>query len=107
MTTKWSPHANSLFLEVLLQIEQALYIEDAYRWREKILAEVEQLADFPFLGPTIPPDCFETQPANIESLRHIVCKPYRVVYEIIDSEIHVLSIRHTRMLVAESDTYWH
>ena len=107
MKLKWSPHANSQFLDILAQIGLALYMEDAYRWREKILAEVEQLSLFPFLGPGIPPECFSTIPANIERLRQIVCNPYRIVYEIVDDEIHILSIRHTRMLVAEGDTHWH
>ncbi len=106
MKIRWSPHANSLFLDVLLQIEQALYIDDAYRWRERILKEVGQLADFPFLGPEIPIECFESLPENVDRLRQIVCNPYRIVYEIVDSEIHVLSIRHTRMLIADGDTRW-
>ena len=32
--------------------------------------------------------------------------PYRIVYEAIDDKVHVLSIRHGRMLVSTDDTYW-
>ena len=106
MTIRWSPHATGLFLDILAQIGLALYIDDAYRWRERILGEVDQLSGLPYLGPVIPLECFSTIPANADRLRQIVCKPYRIVYEVVDDEIHILSIRHTRMLVYESDTYW-
>ena len=40
-------------------------------------------------------------------LHQLIVKPYRIVYEIVDSEVHILSIRHGRMLVALNDTSWH
>ena len=81
MNVAWSPHANSLFLDILAQIEDALCIEDAYRWRERILDDADRL-------------------------RQIICKPYRIVYEPVGDEIHILSIRHSRMLVTMDDTVW-
>ena len=69
-------------------------------------AASDQLADFPYLGTEIPLVCFHTVPTNVERLRQIICKPYRIVYETVEDEIHVLSIRHARMLIAEGDTDW-
>jgi len=81
MNVVWSPHANSLFLDILAQIEDVLSIEDAYRWRERILDDADRL-------------------------RQVICKPYRIVYEPVNGEIHILSIRHSRMLVTMDDTVW-
>lgn len=81
MNVAWSPHANSLFLDILAQIEDVLSIEDAYRWRERILDDADRL-------------------------RQVICKPYRIVYEPVDGEIDILSIRHSRMLVTKDDTAW-
>lgn len=106
MTIQWSPHAQGLLADILCGIALNLYPEDAFRWQDKIDACVMQLEDFPFSGADIPHVCFETVPANAEQLRQILCRPYRIVYEVIDSEVHILSIRHARMLVIETDTFW-
>ena len=106
MIVAWSPHANSLFLDILALIEDALSIEDAYRWRERILDDADRLAGFPFSGPIVPVECFHVIPVNSDRLRQIICKPYRIVYELVGDEIHILSIRHSRMLVTIDDTAW-
>ena len=106
MITKFSPHAQSLFRDILLTIQDELSREDAVRWNDKIIHAVSQLELFPLSCPVIPCECFHEVPPNPERLRQLICKPYRIVYEIVGSECRVLSIRHGRMLVAFSDTYW-
>ncbi len=107
MNVAWAPHANTLFQDVLIQIAEVLSIEDAYRWRERIITDVGKLADFPRIGTLIPHACFSSIPANADRLRQTFCGPYRIVYEEVENEVHILSIRHSRMLVAEGDEYWH
>ena len=106
MDVKWSPHAEELLDGIVIGIATALSIDDGLAWESKLRAASDQLADFPYLGTEIPLVCFHTVPANVERLRQIICKPYRIVYEPVEDEIHVLSIRHARMLIAEDDTDW-
>ena len=106
MTIAWSPHAKALQDNILGQIRAELSAEDALRWYNRIEAAVASLVDFPNLGTVIPIVCFHTVPANTDRLRQIICNPYRIVYEPVDGEIHILSIRHARMLIAEGDTAW-
>ena len=106
MTILWSPHARSLQDDILAQIREELSSEDAIRWYDRMCGVVAPLADFPYSGSPIPSVCFQTIPDNLDRLRQTFCGPYRIVYEPVDDEIHVLSIRHARMLIAEGDTNW-
>lgn len=106
MIVKWSPHATGLFLGILDELADNLLQEAVYEWREKILSATDRLADFPNIGTAIPLVCFDTPPEDADRLRQVICKPYRIVYESVGGEIHILSIRHGRMLVTEGDTRW-
>lgn len=106
MTIAWSPHARALQDAILAQINDALSAEDAIRWYDRMCDAVAPLAGFPYIGTSIPNECFQSVPSNADRLRQIFCGPYRIVYEPAEDEIHILSVRHTRMLVAEGDTYW-
>ena len=101
-----SPHAQGLFHNILAVIAREQSPQDAVKWRTKILAAIQVLEDFPQSGCAVPMVCFETIPDHVGNLRQTICRPYRIVYEIVEVEVHVLSIRHARMLVTETDTSW-
>ena len=106
MTVLTSPHAQGLFHGILAVIAREQSPQDAARWRTNILAAIQALEDFPQSGHAVPTTCFETIPEQAECLRQTFCRPYRIVYEVVGDEVHVLSIRHARMLVTGSDTFW-
>jgi len=106
MIVIWSPHAETLLDDIVLGIAAALSVDDGLRWEGKLRTAAADIGDFPFSGPIVPAECFDTVPANADRLRQFICKPYRIVYEIVEDEIHILSIRHSRMLVTDSDTIW-
>ncbi len=106
MTIEWSPHAQRLFYGILGEIREELSAEDALRWHDRIIDATKPLASFPLIGPQVPPEAFESVPPNVDRLRQVICGPYRIVYEPVDDEIHILSIRHSRMLVTMDDTAW-
>ena len=101
-----SPHAESLLENIVLGIAEALSVEDGLRWEDKLRQTSMVLGEFPNIGTSIPPECFDTPPKNADNLRQIFSGPYRIVYETIENEIHILSFRHSRMLVTENDTVW-
>lgn len=102
----WSPHAKELLRNILATIRFEQSTEDAFRWNGKIAEAVETLDDFPLSGRNIPVACFAIAPENLDNLRQTFCLPYRIVYEIVAGEVHILSIRHSRMLVRSDDTVW-
>ena len=106
MIVLWSPHAETLLDDIVLGIAAALSVDDGLRWEGKLRTAAADIGDFPLSGAIVPAECFDTVPANADRLRQFICKPYRIVYEIVEDEIHILSIRHSRMLVTDSDTIW-
>lgn len=106
MEVFWSPHAASLLDDIVIDIADALSIDDGLRWEGKLREAATSLGDFPYMGSSIPPECFHVIPDDLDRLRQTFCGPYRIVYEPVGDEIHILSIRHGRMLVAEGDITW-
>ena len=106
MIVLWSPHAETLLDDIVIGIAEALSVDDGLRWERNLRIAAAGIGDFPFSGPVVPVECFHTIPANADRLRQVIVKPYRIVYEPVDDEIHILSIRHSRMLVTMDDTVW-
>ena len=106
MNAKLSPHASGLLNDIIDSIAGALSLADALRWNDDIQRAILTLEDYPLSGHSVPPECFETIPPNVGELRQTFCLPYQIVYEVVGDEVHVLSIRHSRMLVADTDTSW-
>ena len=106
MKSYLSPHANGLLDDIIDAIADALSIADALRWNDDIQRTILTLEAHPFSGDGVPLECFDTIPPNVDELRQTFCRPYRIVYEVVDNEVHVLSIRHSRMLVTDTDTFW-
>ena len=106
MKSYLSPHARGLLDDIVDDIADALSITDALRWNDDIKRAILTFEDYPRSGTGVPLECFDTIPPNVDELRQTFCRPYRIVYEIVGDEVHVLSIRHSRMLVSDTDTFW-
>ena len=107
MTVVWSLYAKEQRAAILRTIAQELSREDASRWNGKFREAVSRLVDFPELGGYIPARCFAEVPDQSERLRQMQCNPYRIIYEVVDDQIRILSIKHGRMLVTLNDARWH
>ena len=105
-SVKWSPHAESLLEDIVLGIAAKLYPDNGLRCEAKLRETADELGRFPFSGDGVPLECFETIPPNVDELRQTFCLPYRIEYEVIGDEVHILSIRHSRMLVTDTGTFW-
>jgi len=102
----FSPHAEAQLDDIVVGIAIALGVDDGLRWEAKLREAALSIADFPEIGPNVPADCFCMPPPDLERLHQVLCRPYRIVYEVTDTECHVLSIRHTRMMLGSDDTSW-
>ena len=106
MNAKLSPHASGLLNDIIDTIADALSLADALRWNDDILSTILTLEDHLQSGDNVPLECFDAIPPNADDLRQTFCRPYRIVYEVVGNEVHILSIRHSRMLVTDTDTFW-
>ena len=106
MNIDWSFHAQDQLAAILRSIAFDESYEDAVRWRLKINENLEPLTDFPESCPNIPLKCFYEIPPLVNRLRQMIVKPYRIVYESVDSQVRILAILNTRQLITEPDTIW-
>lgn len=95
MRILWTRGAQADLLEVFGYIAEE-DIKAAARLRDKIKRAVITLADHPKIGRTIPE-------FNNPILRELIVPPYRILYLIKETEVHILGLVHSRMLMRGYD----
>jgi addiction module RelE/StbE family toxin len=87
----WSPRALSDIEGIAAYInrDSTLYAESTV---SKIFESAQPLVDYPKMGRVVP----ET---GIETIRELFIFQYRLVYEIIDKEVHILAIIHGKRIL--------
>ena len=103
---KWSKHAHEQRRSIIRLIAQEQSRETATRWNNDIRHAVSVLPPYPELGDSVPEECFFAVPADFERLRQTHCIPYRIIYEHVGGEIHILAIMHSSAMIRTRDTYW-
>ena len=89
----WSPQAIEDIEAIAEYIarDSASYAESTV---ERIFQAPEKLMQFPKLGRVVPEK-------NDESVREIFVFQYRIIYEIVASEIHVLTVVHGKRILED------
>ena len=106
MNIDYSNRAFGQLQDILDNIAEALYPEDAIKWRIKIEDRVNLLADTPLMGCAVPHECFLYVPPDADRLRQLVIRPYRVVYEVIGEQVRILAITRCSALLSPSQLHW-
>jgi addiction module RelE/StbE family toxin len=95
MRIKWSP----LSIRQVTDIAQFI-AEDkptaANKWVDSVFATVEKLSTFPLAGRIVP----ELQREDVRELIH---GNYRIIYQVSQSEVEILTLRHGKQLTGEDD----
>jgi addiction module RelE/StbE family toxin len=89
----WSPQAIEDIQAIAEYIarDSTIYAETTV---EQIFQAPERLVQFPKLGRVVPEK-------NDESIREIFVFQYRIIYEILVSEIHVLTVVHGKRIIED------
>ena len=103
---KWSNHAHEQRRNIIRLIAKEQSRETATRWNNDFRRTISVLPPYPELGDAVPEECFFTLPTDYAHLRQTHCLPYRIIYEHVGEEIHILAIMHNNMMVRTRDTYW-
>ena len=91
----WSPLAIDRISEIADYIARD-NIDASVKWIEDIFNKIERLRKFPESGRVVP----EIDKNNI---REIIYGNYRIVYQIRDKEISILTVRHFKQILPISD----
>jgi addiction module RelE/StbE family toxin len=89
----WSPQAieDTEAIAEYIARDSTTYAESTV---ERILEAPEKLTQFPKLGRVVPEK-------NDEAIREIFVFQYRIIYEILASEIHVLTVVHGKRIIED------
>jgi toxin ParE1/3/4 len=89
----WSPQAIEDIEAIAEYIarDSTIYAESTV---ERIFQAPEKLIQFPKLGRIVPEK-------NDESIREIFVFQYRIIYEIVSSEIHILTVVHGKRIIED------
>lgn len=91
----WSPLAQQKLTDIADYIAQDKP-GAALNWVESVLDQVENLASFPNSGRPVPE-------LDNDEYKEIIIGNYRVIYKILEKEIHILTIRSFKQLLSEED----
>ena len=95
MKIKWSPLSIDRVTEIALYIATDK-VGAADKWIDSIFSDVEKLSKFPQSGRIVP----EFKKENIRELIH---GNYRIIYQVSQSEIEILTVRHGKQLLDNND----
>jgi toxin ParE1/3/4 len=95
MKIKWSPLSIDRVTEIALYIANDK-VGAADKWIDSIFSAVEKLSKFPQSGRIVP----EFKKENITELIH---GNYRIIYQVSQSEIEILTVRHGKQLFDDND----
>lgn len=89
----WSPQAIEDIEAIAEYIarDSTIYAESTI---ERIFQAPEKLMQFPKLGRVVPEK-------NDDSVREIFVFQYRIIYEILASEIHILTVVHGKRIIED------
>jgi len=87
----WSPLAVDRVAETASYISQDSSSE-AIKWVRKIFNSVKRLEAFPESGRIVPE-------INNSAIREIIHGNYRIIYQIADKEIEILTVRNFKMKI--------
>ncbi len=99
MNVVWSPTALDQLDEIYATIAAERDTATATKWFLKINDAVDNLAEFPLSGPSVPECAFEEHFTDFIGLRQLIVRPYRVIYEVTDESCNILGVMHACRLI--------
>jgi toxin ParE1/3/4 len=91
----WSPLAIERASEIAEYIAQDS-VSAAENWINTIFDKVEQLKQFPNSGRMVPE-------IENESIRELIYVNYRIVYQVEEKQVNILTIRHGKQILPVDD----